>query len=85
MSDRSDAHALLSQDFVDVWRVGGSGFGMTHPNWSVIAPPFGFLPALLRPDYIFVDPEIGILGAQVITAGRSDHFPVQARLTFVER
>jgi endonuclease/exonuclease/phosphatase (EEP) superfamily protein YafD len=88
MSDQADDYRRITALYRDAFREGGRGMGYTFPDWrapqsrSVInGLPLGFMPRLVRLDYVFHNDTLQVLDARVWpTAGGSDHRPLRVRL-----
>jgi len=61
---------LRRSGLIDAFRQNGQGLGITYP---------GTIPGL-RIDYVFVDPSLEVLAADVVDCGFSDHNATTARL-----
>jgi len=65
---------LRRTGLVDAFRQNGQGLGITYP---------GTIPGL-RIDYVFADPSLEVLAADVVDCGFSDHNATTARLSLAE-
>ncbi len=88
MSDQSDDYRYIAARYGDSSREVGYGLGLSFPDWSQptartsnLSHALGFLPLLVRLDYIFHNDHLRPLEARVWPdAGGSDHRPVFVRL-----
>jgi endonuclease/exonuclease/phosphatase (EEP) superfamily protein YafD len=88
MSDQSDDYRYLAARYGDSYREVGYGLGLSFPDWSQpqartsdLAHNLGFLPLLVRLDYVFHNAQLRPLEARVWPgAGGSDHRPVLVRM-----
>ena len=93
MSDQADDYRRITALYRDAFREGGRGMGYTFPDWrapqsrSVInGLPLGFMPRLVRLDYVFHNDTLQVLDARVWpTAGGSDHRPLRVRLAVMNQ
>ncbi|MCC7208609.1 MAG: endonuclease/exonuclease/phosphatase family protein [Anaerolineae bacterium] len=92
MSDQSDDYRRITARLQDAFRQAGRGLGYTFPDWSapqarsvVNGLPLGFLPPLVRLDYVFHNPTMRVIEARAWPdAGGSDHRPLLVRLKIEE-
>lgn len=88
MSDQSDDYRRITARLRDAFRQAGRGLGYTFPDWrapqsrSVVnGLPLGFVPRLVRLDYVFHNPTMRVAAAQVwAESGGSDHRPLLVAL-----
>jgi vancomycin resistance protein VanJ len=88
MSDQSDDYRYITARYGDSYREVGTGLGLSFPDWSQpsartsnLAHYLGFLPLLVRLDYVFHNAHLRPLEARVWPgAGGSDHRPVWVQL-----
>jgi endonuclease/exonuclease/phosphatase family metal-dependent hydrolase len=75
ISDMTGIYGAMVNDMtlIDSQRAAGYGFGTSFPN-------LGWIPSMVRLDYVFVTDSLSPLEVHVIHDGTSDHFPVWARL-----
>ncbi|MEO1288507.1 MAG: endonuclease/exonuclease/phosphatase family protein, partial [Chloroflexota bacterium] len=74
MSDQSNDYHSVTSQYTDVFRATQSGFG------NNLSPLLGFVPSIIRIDYIFVSNSITPQSSQVLYEGVSDHYPVYAEV-----
>ena len=88
MSDQSDDYRRITARLKDAFRQAGRGLGYTFPDWSapqsrsvVNGLPLGFVPPLVRLDYVFHNPTMRVIDARVWPeSGGSDHRPLLVTL-----
>jgi endonuclease/exonuclease/phosphatase family metal-dependent hydrolase len=84
MSDQSDDYRHVTADYTDTFREVGQGLGLSYPNFNQIDARLGFVPALVRLDYVFHTAQFAGVEAQTWpTTGGSDHYPLRVRLALV--
>jgi vancomycin resistance protein VanJ len=80
MTDRSEIYRRVATQLQDAFRTAGAGIGATWPVRSR-ATPLGWLPPLLRIDYIWDSRDLAVRTAAVGPELGSDHLPVYATFT----
>jgi vancomycin resistance protein VanJ len=80
MTDRSEIYRRVATRMDDAFRAAGDGIGATWPVRSR-ATALGWLPPLLRIDYIWSSSDFAVRTAAVGAELGSDHLPVYATFT----
>ena len=82
-TDQTDEYARIAARYRDAFRVSGTGFGATFPNFTRFAYRLRWLPPIIRIDYVFYDANWQAISAYTLgDHGGSDHYPVLAELAF---
>lgn len=83
ITDQTDDYARIAARYGDAFRVSGTGFGATFPNFTRFAYRLRWLPPIIRIDYVFYDANWQAISAYTLgDHGGSDHYPVLAELAF---
>jgi vancomycin resistance protein VanJ len=80
MTDQSEDYRRMSSNYQDAFLETSAGLGTSFPNGRRFHNLLGFLPSMIRIDYIFLSAEFAPQESRVLHEGASDHFPLWARV-----